>query len=357
MSSKEASISTNAHKIHLQSPSPCTGCVVPTIDIGPYLSDPTSSEARQLIDTIRAACVKTGFFQITGHGVSRDLQDSAIDAAKEFFALPIEEKEKLDIEKNIGFRGYDKIGTQSYSASSAPDLKESFFIGTDISIDDPRVQAGRILTGPNVWPDDSILHKSWFREPVEMYYAAVRELGSRVMEMIGQSLTSNPEQFHSFLSNQPAVPLRLLHYPKASLESTERKIDQFGCGAHTDFGAITLLLQDQNAGLQLFSPETNEWFTIPPRSDTYVVNVGDMLSSITGGKYKSSWHRVLKQTQQDRYSIALFMHGNLDFVLNPINGSSWKEPLTVEQYLLQRIMSTYSKDRVTKVNAASAGLG
>lgn len=140
-----------------------------------------------------------------------------------------------------------------------------------------------------------------------MYYVTVRELVLKVMEMIVQSSASSPEQFRSFLSNQPAAPLRLIHYPTeprgahdpvgdtAGPESAEKKINQFGCGAHTDFGAITLHLQDQNAGLQLLNPQTNEWFTIPPRSDTYVVNVGDMLSSITGGKYKSSLHRVLRQ--------------------------------------------------------------
>lgn len=108
MTAKETSISSDAQKAHhLRSSNLCSDFVVPTIDIGPYLRDPTCSEAQLVIDTIRAACMKTGFFQITGHAVSKDLQDAAIDAAKNFFALPIEEKERLDIRKTIDFRGYD----------------------------------------------------------------------------------------------------------------------------------------------------------------------------------------------------------------------------------------------------------
>lgn len=99
---------------------------VPTVDISPYLSDPTSAASKKIIEEVRAACISTGFFQITGHGISRSLQKEVFDAAAAFFALPFEEKKKLDAKVNIGHRGYDVLASQSYEADVMPDLKEVF---------------------------------------------------------------------------------------------------------------------------------------------------------------------------------------------------------------------------------------
>ena len=98
---------------------------VPTIDVGPYLLDPDSAAASDVIDQVRAACISTGFFQITGHGISKDLQKSVFEAAAEFFALPLDEKRKLDAKKSIGHRGYDLLASQSYEEGVEPDLKEA----------------------------------------------------------------------------------------------------------------------------------------------------------------------------------------------------------------------------------------
>ena len=97
---------------------------VPTVDISPYLADSTSTEADKIIADIRTACVSTGFFQITGHGISPSLQKDVFDAAAAFFALPYEEKKKLDAKTNVGHRGYDVLASQSYEADVMPDLKE-----------------------------------------------------------------------------------------------------------------------------------------------------------------------------------------------------------------------------------------
>lgn len=97
---------------------------VPTIDISPYLSDPTSPAADDIVSRIRSACVTTGFFQIVGHNIPREIQARTFDAAKNFFALDFEEKKKLDAKVMIGHRGYDVLGTQSYEDGVMPDLKE-----------------------------------------------------------------------------------------------------------------------------------------------------------------------------------------------------------------------------------------
>ena len=97
---------------------------VPTVDITPYLADPASSGADKVIADIRAAGRSTGFFQMIGHGLSRSLQRAAFDAAAAFFALPFEEKKKLDAKATVGHRGYDVLASQSYEEGVMPDLKE-----------------------------------------------------------------------------------------------------------------------------------------------------------------------------------------------------------------------------------------
>ena len=103
---------------------PTTSFYVPTVDISPFLADPSSAEADQIITDVRAACISTGFFQITGHGIPLSLQKDIFEAAAAFFALPYDEKKKLDAKNTIGHRGYDVLASQSYEVDVMPDLKE-----------------------------------------------------------------------------------------------------------------------------------------------------------------------------------------------------------------------------------------
>jgi len=85
---------------------------------------------------------------------------------------------------------------------------------------------------------------------------------------------------------------------------------------------------------------------VVPNPDAYVVNVGDMLQMWTLGKYKSSIHRVINRTSQDRYSVPFFFDGNIDTVLNPLDGSKPEgEPLTVEAHMRERFQSTYGRGK------------
>ena len=198
--------------------------------------------------------------------------------------------------------------------------------------------------GPNIWPPFSVQPAASFRDPVLAYYSAIYALSLRVLDLIAATLPYGPGVFDDFKSHTPAAPLRLLHYPPAptGLGSTQ-SARQLGASAHTDFGAITLLLQDANEGLEVLNQAAGEWMSIPPSdSGEYVVNVGDMLSAWTAGAYKSSVHRVINKSPGDRYSAVFFFDGNLDTPLAPLDG---REPdgaiKTVEQHMLERMSSSY----------------
>ena len=216
-----------------------------------------------------------------------------------------------------------------------PDLKEGYYVGLPIPPDDPR--CGRFYMGPNVWP--SSLESSAFQGPCEEYYATIFDLSLKVISLIAHTLPYGSDVFEKFVANDPAAPLRLLHYPPAARMEGKK---QFGASAHTDFGAITLLLQDQNPGLQVLNRATDEWIDVPPNEDAYVFNVGDMLSFWTKGEYVSSVHRVINKNPTDRYSVVFFFDGNLDCSLDPLDGGPG-EGKTVESHMLERMRVSYGK--------------
>lgn len=206
------------------------------------------------------------------------------------------------------------------------------------------MQARRFFMGPNVWPDEALLESRLFRDPVNRYFTAVNGLALEIFRMITQTLPYTQSFFEKFTSGYVVTPLRLLHYPPARPVSTGST--QYGAGAHTDFGAITLLLQDDNPGLEIFDTESNTFVPIEPTPGGFVVNVGDMLSTWTGGLYKSSVHRVINKRPADRYSAAFFMDGNLDCPLGPLDGSKPEiDNWTVEKHMIKRIMDSYGADK------------
>ncbi|KAF2152737.1 putative 2OG-Fe(II) oxygenase family oxidoreductase [Myriangium duriaei CBS 260.36] len=320
--------------------------LVPTIDIDPFLKNPTSEASEAVVTSIRDACRKTGFFAIVGHGLSRSLQQGLIDGSTKFFSLDAKEKLKLDAKSQIGRRGYDVLASQSYHAENLPDLKEGFYVGHDVPIDDPKVKARRFFMGPNVWPAPAVLPEQDFRQPVEAYFEAIHNLALKVLAIIERSLPYGPGIFDEFTKGHTVAVLRCLHYPPVKAEDSEGGKKQLGAGAHTDFGAITLLLQDENAGLEVLNPDTEDFVAVEPSPDAFVFNVGDMLSFWTGGEYKSSVHRVINKAPRDRYSAAFFYDGALDCPLTPLNKkgaelSEGEHTLTVEKHMIKRITESY----------------
>ncbi|KAL4949469.1 Clavaminate synthase-like protein [Aspergillus filifer] len=316
---------------------------IPTVDISAFLADPDSPEAQSIIPIVRSACRSTGFFQISGHGISKELQQAVFTGAKKFFALPYETKKALDAHGNQGLRGYDVLASQSYEDGVLPDLKEGFYTGVDLPADDPRVQAQRFLMGSNVWPDSSLLDDDEFRKPAEAYHSALMELSISVLKLIERTLPYGPGIFDEFIANDPITPMRMLHYPPARGEDERAGKTQYGASAHTDFGAITLLLQGESPGLEVLDTRSGQWMPVPPNPDVYVVNIGDMLSFWTKNEYKSSLHRVINREPGDRYSVVFFFDGNGDAKLASLDGMEEGKPLTVEQHMIRRVAESYGK--------------
>ncbi|NIR38503.1 MAG: isopenicillin N synthase family oxygenase, partial [Actinobacteria bacterium] len=93
-------------------------------------------------------------------------------------------------------------------------------------------------------------------------------------------------------SDLPISRGSLQYYPPQPPELGE---DRFGVSAHTDFGMLTVLCQDDVGGLQLERPD-GEWIAVPPVAETLVINVGDLLARWSNGRYRSTPHRVINSS-------------------------------------------------------------
>jgi len=283
-------------------PSPNAALHLPLIDLSPSFEGEGSDDgARDVARQIDAACRQHGFFYVVGHRVPQALRDEAFQAGARFFALPEEDKQRWHIDLSGGLtRGYDPIGWQGLEAGRPADLKESFYLGRDRGLDDPLVKAGTPNHGPNQWPGETLV--PGFRRACERYAQALEALGRHLMGLVALGLNLPRDTFDPWLA-EPMPVLRLLHYPP---QASSRLEGQIGSGAHTDWGGLTLLAQDNNGGLQVRADD-GRWLDATPVPDSFVVNLGDMMQRWTNDLYRSNLHRVVNnRSGSDRYSMAFF---------------------------------------------------
>nr|WP_134331717.1 2-oxoglutarate and iron-dependent oxygenase domain-containing protein [Pseudomonas sp. HS-2] len=312
---------------------------IPVIDIGPF-RDNTAPE--QVVAAVRAAATDTGFLYIKGHGVSQALVDRAFAQSQAFFALPDEVKQSVKI--NSSHRGYMGIKNAKYSDEVKPNLNETFLMGFDLGPDDPDVQAGVAMHGPNQWPAGY----PEFRATIEEYHAALLQVGRLMLRIFARALEL-PENFFEEHFRKPMPFVRLLHYPP---QPHTRAEDEFGIAPHTDYGFLTILAQDEVGGLQV-KRRDGGWIDAPFVQGTFVVNIADMLMQWTNDKWVSTPHRVINTTGRERYSIPFFFDPTYHTVVECIPSCRSDEhpakysPITWGDYLKRRFDEIYAYRKKT----------
>lgn len=311
---------------------------LPLIDISGLRShDPVDQHL--VAEQLRQACEQRGFFYITGHGIDPALISSLFAASQRFFDLPMTEKLAVDKKLSRCNRGYEPLRAQTLESGAPPDLKESFYAGAEVAANDARVLAGRFNTGPNQWPETL----PDFRAVMQNYYQAAYGLGATIVRGLALSLGVPVSHFDGYLKDAAAT-LRLLHYPPqpANPEPGEK-----GCGEHTDFGGVTLLLQDEAGGLQVWDKDLGSWIDAPPVAGAFVVNIGDLFARWTNDRYVSTLHRVINVSGRERYSVPFFFTGNPLHKVECIptcldEGEQPRYPaVTVEQHQIECYRRTY----------------
>ena len=254
---------------------------IPVIDLNdipfPLKSSPQISRVAQ---ELHNACSTFGFFYLTGHGISTQVQDDLVSQSKKFFQLP--EKEKMALRLSSGglaWRGYMPLyGEQTHGK---PDMKEGLYLGPEHPDDHPKVKSSTPIHGKNQFPDSL----PGLRPAALKYMDQVTQVGQNLMQVMSVSLGLDPQYIYDHLTQDPIIIFRLWNY----LPSPQKKA--VGIDEHTDYGLITILKQDA-PGLQFHSPKYG-WIDVPVVPNTLVCSVGDLLDRITAGRYKSRAHRVL----------------------------------------------------------------
>lgn len=309
---------------------------LPIVDLQNFAFDEAGADriAAELDEVFRTI----GFCYIANTGVAPELVDGIFEASQRFHAMPAEAKNAIAI--NEFHRGYmapktSVIVTSSVAKVTKPNNSESFMLMHEVAQDDP--EWGKPLQGPNQWPADL----PGFREAVTAYNGALETMSRRFTHLIARALGLDPAGLDSYFE-KPTTYLRMLHYPS----QPDAAADEFGSAPHTDYGYITVLLQDGVGGLEVRRKDGN-WLRATPVPGTFVVNVGDMLSRWTNGRWQSTPHRVKNVSSVDRYSVPFFFDpamsntiGCLPTCVEPGESPRF-EPVLYGDYVMERLNKNY----------------
>ncbi|KAF2455443.1 hypothetical protein BDY21DRAFT_349397 [Lineolata rhizophorae] len=321
---------------------------IPVIDLAPSFS--TDRDARKSVAAkIRDACEGSGFFYITSHGVPLATIDSIIRLAERFFKeLTPEQKKAMHMSTNNLHRGYEDSAYTSINGDV--ETKEGFNWGYEEMLD-PTGGDGLYCDldgskgGSNVWPSEKDL--PGFVDVIKDYYGRTLQLARHLFRLFALALDLPGDYFDS-MTTHPGGISRLLYYPPSktpkplSAENTEEEI---GLGAHSDYECFTLLLSSSSPGLEILSPD-GYWTEAPPLEGSYIVNIADFMMRWTNDRFKSTVHRVVNRTKDERYSVPFFFSINYDQTVETLPSCISDErpskypPIKAGEYILERLNSS-----------------
>ena len=277
-----------------------------------------------------------GFGYIINHEIEKDLIDQLFQASKTFHSLPLSEKMKVALDDN--HRGYIAINTSTDVNSKLAEVKKPNQSASFMMMREDKAQIANVyLSGPNQWPEIA-----GFRETLEKYTSQMTKLGKKLMKL---SLMSAGIKDHSILNSfeTPTIWLRLLHYPPIPKSSPK---DLYGSAPHTDFGCLTILTQDGIGGLQV-QTKNGDWIDIPKVEGSFVVNVGDMLHRLTNGLLRSTPHRVINKSGQERFSCPFFFDPHVNTNIQPLQGTGKPKfsPINFGEFLKTELEASYQRHK------------
>ncbi|XP_057750631.1 uncharacterized protein LOC130969072 [Arachis stenosperma] len=252
---------------------------VPVIDFSKLLSQQHKEPELQ---NMHYACKHWGFFQLINHGVSSSLLENVKKGSKDFFNLPMEEKNKYR-QKEGDIQGYGQL----FVASEEQKLEwgDVFYMLTL----PPQIRKPHLLpTLPQP-----------FRDDLDTYCVEMKNLAVQVIELMADAVKVERKEMRK-LFGDGSQAMRMNYYPACPQPELV-----MGLNPHSDGAALTILLQVNDvAGLQI--KKDGQWLPVKPLPNALVINVGDILEMITNGIYQSIEHRAIVNAKTERISIATF---------------------------------------------------
>ncbi|GAD96929.1 isopenicillin N synthetase, putative [Paecilomyces variotii No. 5] len=303
---------------------------------------------QELIRSLQDACTRVGFFYISNHGISQSIINKVFSSTEEFFKLDTEIKEQIHFKKGNALCGYEGIQNVYTDETRKPDLNEAFSWRYSPDLDPLQGQSGSsqtgtvakkdsndnfLVSGQNLWPET----KPELRIAITKYYGEVLQLARRLIRLFALVL-GLPETYFDEMMQRPGSMGKILHYPPQPASDPDPPL---GIGAHTDIECFTILCQGGKVpALQVLNPN-GEWILAPPIPGTFVVNIGDMLARWSNDTFRSTIHRVLNITGQERYSLPVFIGPSYETIIKPletclIDGAKY-DPVSAGLYVWKRL--------------------
>jgi isopenicillin N synthase-like dioxygenase len=307
---------------------------VPVIDLTAWFD---GSDRAGVAAQVDAALQDVGFFLITGHGVAPQARVAVRAAARAFFALPADVKQKYAV--TVAGRGWLPPGVEANGyaegTETPPDLKESFAVGAD----ENTAPLDGYWFQHNVFPDEvpSL-------EPiVTAYLAQMKALSDELLRICAAALELAGD-FFTRHTTRSTHTMNINWYPP--MQHTGAPQDgQFRIGPHTDFGTVTVLDREPGrGGLQVWT-EADGWEDAPFVPDAFTINTGDLLARWSGDRWKSNRHRVLppqaEAPDEDLVSLVYFYEANRDTVVEalqpPVGRPNSYPPVVSADFLRERL--------------------
>ncbi|XP_020577453.1 gibberellin 2-beta-dioxygenase 8-like [Phalaenopsis equestris] len=251
------------------------GVYLPLIDLSRLILEPEECKAE-----IRLAAAEWGFFQVVSHGVPRELLERLRKVQANLFRRPFTEKEKekgklLDFPAGCCY----SWGTPTATCLTQLSWSEAYHIPMTPSAVPSKLRARRVI---------------------DEYAMRVAQLSYKLAEILAEGFEEEGRGNGGYIEEHcrpSSCYLRLNRYPPCPIPK-----GVFGLVPHTDTDFLTILHQDQVGGLQLF--KGGRWITVNPNSNAFVVNIGDLFQAWSNDVYKSVEHRVMANSQIERFSTA-----------------------------------------------------
>jgi len=268
-------------------------------------SENSAATQQQLAQSLTDVCHHTGFFLLKDHGVSAELIDKVFKLSKRCFDLPLEKRNAMHKKHSRHFRGWESEGSEY--TNGRPDIREQIDLWSEHPARDSNVEPHYLrLLGPNQWPQEPELEA--FKPTLERWFTDLGAVADELMQILSMGLGLAPDYFDKAFGEERMSLTKLIRYP-------ETPPGGFGVNAHHDAGFLTLLSPGTTPGLQIERAD-GSWLDVPLVENALVVNLGEILQSMTGNYLLATPHRVV--TTQPRQSAAYFHGPSLEMPLHAI---------------------------------------
>nr|AYC63496.1 2-oxoglutarate-dependent dioxygenase [Scoparia dulcis] len=254
---------------------------IPIIDLKGI--DNNSRLREEIVAQISHASETWGFFQVVNHGIPVELMEEMLHGVRRFYEQDDEIKKQYytrDLTKKFVYHTNFDLFT-----APAANWRDTFFS----------------YMAPNP-PKPEELPAACRDIQIE-YSKHVMSLGHRLLVLLSEALGLEPTHL---IDMDCANGLTFVGHYYPACPQPELTL---GASKHSDDSFLTVLLQDQIGGLQIFLE--NQWIDVPPAPGALLINIGDLLQLVSNDKFKSIQHRVLANKEGPRVSVACFFSTSL----------------------------------------------